>query len=302
MGLIVNFKGNNKYFDRTNTLVSYFNDIKRFDGTINPEDEVILLDLCKNGTKKEQKKARKLIIEGNQRFVVSVARAYATNSNLLDLINEGNIGLMEAIDAFDPTVKVNGKTVKFCTFAVHYIRRAINQFKVNNDSIVKKNNISKTYHVLSQARNKFLQENGRQPTSDELKELVNDQYNLKIKNSNDMLDLKITYIDDNDTESDDDANLASLATFNSYSASTNGYERTELNDFNTAMVSSLLKALTPREQKVIKMAFGIGESRELTNAEIGDKMGLTPERIRQMRSSIMKRLQKEFRDKVTENL
>ena len=56
MGLIVNFKGNNKYFDRTNTLVSYFNDIKRFDGTINPEDEVILLDLCKNGTKKEQKK------------------------------------------------------------------------------------------------------------------------------------------------------------------------------------------------------------------------------------------------------
>ena len=283
MGLIVNFKGNNKYFDRTNTLVSYFNDIKRFDGTINPEDEVILLDLCKNGTKKEQKKARKLIIEGNQRFVVSVARAYA-------------------IDAFDPTVKDNGKTVKFCTFAVHYIRRAINQFKVNNDAIVKKNNISKTYHVLSQARNKFLQENGRQPTSDELKELVNDQYNLKIKNSNDMLDLKITYIDDNDTESDDDANLASLATFNSYSASTNGYERTELNDFNTAMVSSLLKALTPREQKVIKMAFGIGESRELTNEEIGDKMGLTPERIRQMRSSIMKRLQKEFRDKVTENL
>lgn len=302
MGVIVNFRNNGKYFERTNTLVDYFNDIRRFDGSIKPEDEAVLFDFCKNGTKEEQAEARKIIIEGNQRFVVSVARAYATNNNLMDLINEGNIGLMEAVDAFDPNVKVNGKTVKFITFAVHYIRRAINQFKVNNDAIVKKNNISKTYHVLSQARNKFLQENGRQPTTDELKDLVNKEYDLKIKDSADMLDLRVTYIDESASDDDDDANLAGLATFNTHSASGNGYERTESNDYNKAMVTSLLKALTPREQSIIKMAFGIGEYRELTNDEIAERIGLTTERIRQMRTSIMKRLQKEFKKKINETI
>lgn len=302
MGVIVNFRNNGKYFERTNTLVNYFNDIRRFDGSIKPEDEATLFYYCKNGTKAEKAEARKIIIEGNQRFVVSVARAYATNNNLMDLINEGNIGLMEAVDAFDPNVKVNGKTVKFITFAVHYIRRAINQFKVNNDAIVKKNNISKTYHVLSRARNKFLQENGRQPTTDELKDLVNKEYDLKINDSADMLDLRVTYIDENVSDDDDDANLADLATFNSYSASGNGYERTESNDYNKAMVTSLLKVLTPREQSIIKMAFGIGEYRELTNDEIAERIGLTTERIRQMRTSIMKRLREEFKKKINENL
>ena len=302
MGVIVNFRNNGKYFERTNTLVNYFNDIRRFDGSIKPEDEATLFDYCKNGTKEEKAEARKIIIEGNQRFVVSVARAYATNNNLMDLINEGNIGLMEAVDAFDPNVKVNGKTVKFITFAVHYIRRAINQFKVNNDAIVKKNNISKTYHVLSQARNKFLQENGRQPTTDELKDLVNKEYDLKIKDSADMLDLRVTYIDESASDDDDDANLAGLAIFNTHSASGNGYERTESNDYNKAMVTSLLKVLTPREQSIIKMAFGIGEYRELTNDEIAERIGLTTERIRQMRTSIMKRLQKEFKKKINETI
>ena len=302
MGVIVNFRNNGKYFERTNTLVNYFNDIRRFDGSIKPEDDATLFYYCKNGTKAEKAEARKIIIEGNQRFVVSVARAYATNNNLMDLINEGNIGLMEAVDAFDPNVKVNGKTVKFITFAVHYIRRAINQFKVNNDAIVKKNNISKTYHVLSRARNKFLQENGRQPTTDELKDLVNKEYDLKINDSADMLDLRVTYIDENASDDDDDANLADLATFNSYSASGNGYERTESNDYNKAMVTSLLKVLTPREQSIIKMAFGIGECRELTNDEIAERIGLTTERIRQMRTSIMKRLREEFKKKINENI
>lgn len=301
MGVIVNFGNSGKYFERTDTLVNYYNDIRRFDGTIKPGDEQTLFNSYKNGTSKEKAEARKAIIEGNQRFVVSVARAYATNSNLMDLINEGNIGLMEAVDAFDPDTKVNGKSVKFMTFAVHYIRRAINQFKVKNDSIVKKNNITKTYHVLSRVRNKFLQENGRQPTIDELKDIANKDYGLNIKNSADMLDLRVTYIDENSNDDDDDVNIGALTTFNNYSASGNGYEKTESNDYNKAMVTSLLKVLTPREQKVIKMAFGIGEIRELTNEEIAERIGLTSERIRQMRASIMKTLQCEFRKKINED-
>lgn len=294
MAMVTNFKTNGKYFERTNTLVSYFNDIKKYDNSVKPEDEEMLFEILKNGTRKEREKARAMLINGNQRFVVSVARAYATNNNLMDLIDEGNIGLIEALEAFDPSIKPNGKTVRFVTFAVHYIRRAINQYMVNNGSIVKKSNISKTYHVLSQARNKFLQENGRQPTSDELKELVNKDYNLKIKDSSDMLDVRYTYIDEESSGDDDDANLAGIATYNSYSANGNGYEKTERDDYNKRLTSSLLKVLTPRESAIAKMAVGIGEFRELTNEEIAQRVGLTTERIRQMRKSINERLKKEY--------
>ena len=75
MGMLVNFKSNDKYFERTDTLVSYYKDIRRFDGMIKPEDEELLFEFYKNGTKDEREEARKLIIEGNQRFVVSMARA-----------------------------------------------------------------------------------------------------------------------------------------------------------------------------------------------------------------------------------
>jgi RNA polymerase primary sigma factor len=304
MALVVNFKNSgSKYFNRTNTMVDYFNDIKKFETDLTYEDELALFGLYKNGTSKEKAKARKILIEANQRFVVSVARAYAKNNNLMDLIDEGNIGLMEAIDAFDPNVKVEGKTVKFMTFAVHYIRRAINQYNVNNDSIVKKANISKTYHIIAQARNKFLQENGRQPTPEELKEVANKCYGVKIKDTTDMLDVKVTYIDEGTVGDDeDDTNLAAISVYNTYSANGNAYEKAAKDEYNKEMVSSLLKVLTPREQTVIKLAFGIGQSRELTNAEIGDKIGLTTERVRQMRASIMGRLKSEFKKKINESL
>lgn len=295
MAVIVNFKNNTgKIFERTNTLMGYFNDIKRFEIGLSREEEEILFDYYKNGTKKEKAAARRKLIESNQRFVVSVARAYATNNNLMDLIEEGNIGLMEAIDAFNPDVKVNDRTVKFMTFAVHYIRRAINQYKMSYDTIVKKNNISKTYHVISRARNKFIQENGRQPTTEELMEVVNKDFGLRIKESMDMLDVNVMRIDNGVEDSDEDggASFSAMMRFNSHSANVNDYEKVMDANYENQMVSAILKSLTPRERRVMKMAFGIGEYREFTNAEIGEKLGVTPERVRQMKTAIIRRLQR----------
>lgn len=300
--MIVNVKNNNKYFERTETLVKYFNDIKDFNNGLSIEDERKFFKLYKNGTKKEKEYARKILIESNQKFVISVARVYANNNNLMDIIDEGNVGLIKAIDAFDEEYKVNGKHVKFISFAVHYIRREINEYKINVDSIIKKHNIARTYHIISQARSKFLQDNGRQPTSEELRELMNKEYGLNIKHNSDVLDLKITHIDETSSDDEKDANIGALFAFNSYSSTSNGYENIENGDYYKTKVASLLNVLTPREKKVIKLAFGIGEYRELTNEEIGERMGLTPERIRQMRSSIMIRLKNEFKKKVNDGI
>lgn len=300
MRTVVNIRNTGRYFERTNTLVDYFNDIRKFDNSFSNEDEEAIFNLIKNGNKKEREQARKSLVEANQRFVVSVAKAYATNNNLMDLIDEGNIGLMEAIDAYDPNIKIDGKSVRFITFAVHYIRRAITQYKINHDTLVRKSNISKTLHVVARARNKFIQEHGRQPTTDELKDEVNADFNIKIKKSIDLYDLKVSSIDESAGDSDDDATMGDMALFNSYSANGNNYDKNVSKEYNKELVVSMLKVLTPREQNILKMSFGLGYERPLTPIEIGEKVHLTPERVRQMKTTILKRLKSEFKRKLNQ--
>ena len=109
--MVVNLKTpNSDYFERTETLVRYYEDIRKYDVLTN-EEELELFEMIKNGNKFEKQVAKEKLINCNQRFVVAVAKRYATNDNILDLINEGNIGLMEALENF----KVE-KGVKFTKF------------------------------------------------------------------------------------------------------------------------------------------------------------------------------------------
>lgn len=297
--MVVNIKNNSNIFTRTEILMTYFNDIKKYDSNMDNRE---LLAKYKEAKGSEKEHLRNLIVKNNQRFVVSVARVYANNSNLMDLIEEGNIGLMQAIDAFDVNFTYEGKPVKFTTFAVHYIKRAMTQYKVNNDAIVRKKNISKTYHIVAQARNKFIQENGRQPSLTELKEAINKTSKIKIKDLMDVADMTISYIDDEGegVDSNEDRNNGTMLTFNSYTASGNLYEDKADSEFKHKMIGSLLKILTPREQKLIKMSFGIGYDREMTNIEIGEELNLTTERVRQMKKNILSRLQQTYKRKIDE--
>ena len=141
--MVINLKNRtSNIFTRTETLVKYYDDIRHYK-LLSQEEEVQLFITLKEGDKKSKEKARITIVNANQRFVVAVAKKFGTNENLLDLISEGNIGLMEAIDRFDYT-----KGVRFSTFAVWYIRRAINFYNINHGSLVTKSNIAKRYRVI----------------------------------------------------------------------------------------------------------------------------------------------------------
>lgn len=287
--MVVNLKASN-LFERTETLVRYYRDIRKYN-LLTIEEEKELFKLLKNGTKKEKEYAREKIINCNQRFVVSVAKFFGTNDNILDLINEGNIGLMEAINSFDET-----KEVKFSSYAIWYIRRAINLYCINYGNVVKKTNLSQTYHIISQATNKFIQKEFRNPSIEELRDILKNDYNINIKNINDIIDTKVLSIDKGfNSEDDEDSNIGDMNLYNSYSSNTNIYENTANNEFNDKLVSSLLKKLTPREQEIIKMVFGIGYDREYELQEISKKVGLTTERVRQLKSSILEKLNSEYK-------
>lgn len=291
--MVVNLKtGTSDYFARTETLTRYYEDIRKYN-VLSTEEEVEYFLMLKNGSDAEKSFAKKQLVNSNQRFVVAIAKKFGTNDNVLDLISEGNIGLMEAIDKFDVT-----RGIKFSTYAVWYIRRAINLYNINYGDVVTKSNISKTYHVISQATNKFLQREFRQPTLEELKEILLTEYDVDIKEVEDILDTHYISIDESDQQDDDNANVGDMLLFNSTSASRNLYERESDYEFNKKLITNMLQKLTPREQEIIKMVFGIGCDREYELQEIGAKLGLTTERVRQLKFSVIDKLKLDYKSAI----
>lgn len=289
--MVVNLKSpTTDYFERTETLTRYYEDIRKYD-VMSEEKEVEMFNLFKNGNKQEQEYARNFIINANQRFVVAMAKRFATNENILDLISEGNIGLIEAMKDFDVT-----KGNKFITFAVWYVRRAINNYCINYGNLVKKTNLSKTYHIIAQATNKFIQTEYRQPTLEELLEIVNKEHKADIKSIEDIIDTKISSIDEGFNSDDDDAVFGEMSLYNSYSSSFNEYEKISNDDFNNKLISSMLGKLPEREKTIIKMVFGIGYYREYELQEIAEELGLTTERVRQIKNSVIQEIKEKYKN------
>lgn len=246
---------------------------------------------------KEYNKTREYIILCNQRLVIAAAKNYSTTDTLTDYISEINFGLAEAVDKYDVT-----KGVKFASYAMWYIIRSINAFKYGDSEMVKKSNLYKVFHVIAKAKNKFIQENEREPTTDELLEMLNSVYSKNIKDKNDLLEVNYSSIDDCATDEDDKYCNGDIMNYNRASASYNGFEKVETNEFNTNLISSLLTVLGPRERKVIEMRFGLcednGLQREYELNEIAEAIGITSERVRQLELSAIQTLRKEYQKRI----
>ena len=310
MSLVINLKSDNTgLVCRSENTKRFYNDIRAFE-VPDKEEEIKLFSKLAEYKRKQAKAKenndlerfayftnkiddiRKYIVSVNQRMCVSAAKNWATTDTLMDYVNQANIGLIEAVDKFDIT---NG--AKFASYAMWYIKRALNEYHHNIKPIVHRTNNSKTWSVVSKATSDFMQENERTPSTDELKEIVNDKLKKGIKDKGDLLDVNVTMVDDYPGD-EEFISHADLMDYNRASSSENAYEETAENDFQKALVSSLLTTLTPREQKVIQMRFGLieinGIKREFELSEVAFEMGLTSERIRQMEFAILAKLKKEY--------
>lgn len=313
MAVTPNIKTTNNYFERTDTLVKYYHEANEYEVLdADREKELFtLLDESKANLEKAKNAhdsilvaeyskqvadLRDFIIKSNLRFVISIARVYATNRNILDLIDEGNIGLIEAVDTFDVTM---GN--RFQTHAIYLIRQKINLFRQNDDLIIRKNNESKTYHIISNMTNKFIQEFQREPTSEELKDYINEHYpSAKIKDSADVLSVRVASIDEPVDSDDGDANIGNISAFNAYSASSNDYEGHVEVEHLSALVNTLMRGLSDRDKSIIKMYFGIGQkfNAPCPVSEISEKTKLTKERVRQIISDVQKKMREEYENNI----
>lgn len=268
--------------ERTRTITDYLNDIKKYP-ILTREQENELITKIKNG----DEEARKKLINCNQRFVFAVAKCYATDDKLLDLVNEGNMGLMTTIEKYD--VNFNER---FLSYAIWYIRRSINYYLLNDNMLVKRTNGARTSTKLANINSKYFNENGRYPTESEVIEILEKKYNVKIQRERDLYEIKTQSI----YETYDDGTNNTVENSNDFvskTASYNEYETTINNEYNEHLIKSLLSTLNERDKTIMKMYFGVEEYKEVgpqTYYDVALNLNISSERIRQIVSKSLSKL------------
>lgn len=261
-------------------LDRYLTEIAR-EPMLNPEEEAELAAKIHKGGK-EGEQARDRLVSANLRFVVSVAKQYQNQGIFLtDLINEGNMGLVKAAEKFDET-----RGFKFISYAVWWIRQSIIEALAVKSRIVRVplNQVGIAGKV-NRASDQFIQQNGRIPSTHELAQLTGIDENT-IESARDA-NSHTTSIDAPLGNDEGDNSMAEMLTSdNSSSNSDSQLDRESMNQF----INDLLKeVLNEREQSIIRESFGIGVM-EKSLEEIADEMGMTRERIRQVKEKAIRKI------------
>lgn len=275
---------NTKFFKQSNVVTSYLSSIRTLKAPTK-EEEVALFKRIKMGDKTAQDE----LIHRHQRFVFSVAKRYATSSDdLIDYVDQGNIGLIEAIEKYDPSFGTC-----FLTYAIHYLRREMNYYKYNCEKAVRQTNISKLRPKIIKIQANFFAENGYLPTAEEMAQILKKEYNVNIKNKCDLYDLSL-YSVDYGYNADEEELSSKIVDFNNATASYNTCLKEENDNYNRIQVMALLNTLPQRQQEIIKMLFGIDCEREYSAREIGEKFGVSTSRINMIKQTVLARLRTNY--------
>ncbi|HKL34579.1 MAG: sigma-70 family RNA polymerase sigma factor [Tangfeifania sp.] len=250
---------------------------------ITVEEEVELAQRIKKGDQAALEK----LTRANLRFVVSVAKQYQNQGlSLPDLINEGNLGLIKAAEKFDET-----RGFKFISYAVWWIRQSILQALAEQSRIVRLplNQVG-SLNKINKAYSKFEQEHERKPSPEELAdslELPADKVSDTLRVSGRHVSVDAPFVD-----GEDNSLLDVLVNNDSPNA-----DRTLIQESLAREIHRALATLTEREADIIRLFFGIG-CQEMTLEEIGERFGLTRERVRQIKEKAIRRLRHTSRSKL----
>ena len=257
-------------------LDKYFNEVSKIE-MITPEEEVILAKKIREGDKQALEK----LVLGNLRFVISVAKQYHRSGILLnDLINEGNLGLIKAAHRFDET-----KGFKFISYAVWWIQQSILLHIDRYSRFIRlpANKIG-ALSKLRKVDEEWEQHNERPATEEELAELT-ERTADDVKNIKDHI-YKFSSVDKPFREGE----LGSLLDVLDNTNATQADEELAYRDSLWADIKRLLSTLEPREQEIIELYFGISQEHPWSLQDIGIKLGVSRERVRQLKDRALEKL------------
>ena len=262
------------------SLDKYLQEIGR-EELVSPEEEVELAQRIRKGDQKALEK----LARANLRFVVSVAKQYQNQGlSLPDLINEGNLGLIKAAEKFDET-----RGFKFISYAVWWIRQSILQALAEQSRIVRLplNQVG-SLNKINKALGQFEQMYERQPSNEELSELIDvpqDKISDTLRVSGRHVSVDAPFV-----EGEENSLLDVMVNTDSPMA-----DKALVKESLNTEIARALSMLNERERDIVEMSFGINHQ-EMTLEEIGERFGLTRERVRQIREKAIRKLRQGSRN------
>ena len=262
----------------------YLKEIGKYD-LLRAEDEPILAKKILEG----DEEAKQTLINANLRLVVNIAKHYVGRGMLfLDLIQEGNLGLMKAVDKFDYT-----KGYKFSTYATWWIRQAITRAIADQARTIRiPVHMVETINKMTRIQRQLIQDFGREPTAEEISEAMNGELSAKRIREIQRIAMEPVSLETPIGE-EDDSHLGDFI---------EDKESESPVDFTTRQLLkeelyAILKDLSDREERVIRLRYGLDDNRPRTLEEVGREFGVTRERIRQIEAKAIKKLRYPTRSK-----
>lgn len=266
----------------------YFRDLNRYP-TLKPDEEAALIAIIKDGKTEEiRQSALQRLIRGNLRFVVSVARKYQGRGlSLLDLINEGNLGLFKAAKRFDST-----KDVKFISYAVWWIRQSIQKALFEQVGAVRipPNKLT----LVNRFKRALVQNGGDYERTMAMPEFADSEQDI-VEVMEKIVDISLDApISDDGSSGDSVSSLMDVL-------GTDGNQEDEMEkNERKALIDDILKSLPRREEEILRMFYGLDTVEDTTLKDIGEDLKLSRERVRQIKNKTLRKLQKnkEKRDRL----
>ena len=272
-------------YTKSDGVEHYINIARRY-AFLSKEEEYELFQKMRKG----DESAKDKIAGSFQLFVYAIAKRYVTKGiDIMDLVEEGNVGLLESMEKFNPD---SGN--RFISYAVWMITRRIMNFCKNNN-VVKRGSGDRYSYKTNKIRNRFLCLNGREATNEELTDILKEEYGVEIADPDCLDEIVTLYLENKISDSEDERDLLSTPEVSEKTCSYNGYEDVAEREDAKILVEKYLSSLDARSEYILRHYYGIGCEEECVDV-IAENMGVCNERVRQLWRGALKEIGRRYKE------